>query len=337
MHFQILQVSNVLLYMLNKKDTRGEVISACQFKSKKTGKPYWAIQIDWNLPKPEVPKLRKHIIPLPVPEFGTIFHDVKLSTDCLETEKLSKPEEFNGVICHYRVNAITRTDNDKYCERSVYIEGGPRIGKQNAEGFKSLMERIYREEQQKLNQQFDEQTKPKRLITEKTLGDGTPITIKSRSVDHHSNRKEIATALLRKDYPNFFNAMDGLSKAKDETEKKKWAEKARRGLIVDLKKNTGFQLDAEGEAELLRDNAFINMLNEANEKPRKEPHPLDWELVLGWIIKGYYKMNEQELAANIKRIIEYGSKDTTIARHARDLGLETALKRGRPEKKEESF
>ena len=56
MHFQILQVSNVLLYMLNKKDTRGEVISACQFKSKKTGKPYWAIQIDWNLPKPEVPK-----------------------------------------------------------------------------------------------------------------------------------------------------------------------------------------------------------------------------------------------------------------------------------------
>ena len=48
-------------------------------------------------------------------------------------------------------------------------------------------------------------------------------------------------------------------------------------------------------------------------------------------------MNEQELAANIKRIIEYGSKDTTIARHARDLGLETALKRGRPEKKEESF
>ena len=115
-------------------------------------------------------KIRKHIIPLPVPEFGTIFHDVKLSTDCLETEKLSKPEEFNGVICHYRVNAITRTDNDKYCERSVYIEGGTRIGKQNAEDFKSLMERIYREEQQKLNQQFDEQTKPKRLITERLWG-----------------------------------------------------------------------------------------------------------------------------------------------------------------------
>ncbi len=64
---------------------------------------------------------------------------------------------------------------------------------------------------------------------------------------------------------------------------------------------------------------------------------MDWELILGWIIKGYYKMNEQELAANIKRNIGYVSKETTIARHARKLGLETALKRGRPEKKEESF
>ena len=70
-------------------------------------------------------------------------------------------------------------------------------------------------------------------------------------VDHHSNRKEIATALLRKDYPNFFNAMDGLSKAKDETEKKKWAEKARRGLIVDLKKNTGFQLECRRRGRTL--------------------------------------------------------------------------------------
>ena len=323
--------------MLNKQETRGEVISACQFKSKKTGKPYWAIQIDWNLPKPEVPKLRKHIIPLPVPEFGTIFHDVKLSTDCLETEKLSKPEEFNGVICHYRVNAITRTDNDKYCERSVYIEGDTRIGKQNAEGFKSLMERIYCEEQLELRQQIDKQTDPERLITEKTLGDGTPITIKSRSVDHHSNREEVATALLRKEYPSLFNAMDGLNRAKNKPDKKKWAEKARQGFIVDFKKNTGIQLSAEGEAELLRDNAFINMLNEANEKPRKKQNPLNWALVLGWTNKGYFKMNKQELAAAIKRDTGYNIKEETIARRARKLGLETALKRGRPEKKEESF
>ena len=401
--------------MLNKQETRGEVISACQFKSKKTGKPYWAIEVKWE--PLELPILRKAEIPLPVPELGKVLHGFQFTTSYLEIEKLNKPEKFDRIVCKYRINEVKIANNDNYCRRSFYIEGG----KQNAEfskeklktiienssvdelvsnkwhrllrlniriedkdkveniikkfhknqqkfcmkflGVKSLpehdfrkLEEEYREEQRNLLRQHfpdikpeeyetiinsmnydDEHEKPEILITEKTLGDGTPITIESRQVDHHCNRKEMATALQRKEYPNLYNALDGLSRAKDETEKKKWAEKARRGLIVDLKKNTGIQLSAEGEAELLRDNAFINMLNEANEKPRKKPHPLDWELVLGWIIKGYYKMNEQELAANIKRNTGHDFKGATIARRARDLGLETALKRGRPEKKEESF
>ncbi len=417
MLFQILQVSSVLLYMLNKQDNRGEVISACQFKSKKTGKPYWAIEVKWEPLELKVPILRKAEIPLPVPELGGIIHGVQFTTSYLEIEKLNKPEKFDRIVCKYRINEVKIANNDNYCRRSFYIEGG----KQNAEfskeklktiienssvdelvsnkwhrllrlniriedkdkveniikkfhknqlnfciqflGVKSLpehdfrkLEEEYLEEQRNLLRQYfpdikpedydtiiksmyddDEPETPLPLITWKKCKDGTPRTIDNRKVDHRENRRDVATKKLRKEYPNLFNAMDGLYRAKNKPDKKKWAEKARRGFIVDLKKNTGIQLSAEGEAELLRDNAFINMLNEANEKPRKEPHPLDWELILGWIIKGYYKMNEQELAANIKRNIEYGSKETTIARHARKLHLETALKRGRPEKKEKSF
>ena len=420
MLFQILQVSSVLLYMLNKKDTRGEVISACQFKSKKTGKPYWAIEVKWEPLELKVPILRKGEIPLPVPELGKVLHGFQFTTSYLEIEKLNNPENFNGVICHYRVNEITRTYDDEYCRRSFYIEGG----KQNAEyskkklktiiedsvvdglvsnkfqqllrrnikikdkdkaqntikkllknqqkfcmkfgGVESLTvndfrewEKEHLEEQRSLLRQYspdirpedyetiiksmnydDESEKPEKpeiLITEKTLGDGTPITIKSRSVDHHSNRKEMATALLRKDYPNFFNARDGLSRAKDETERKKWAEKARQGFIVDFKKNTGIQLNAEDATELLKDNDFIKMLNEANEKPGKKQNIVAWEIIIYWIKKGYYKMKNQDLAAAVFKATGEKLKGTTLAKRVGRLGLKTALKRGRPEKKEELF
>ena len=404
--------------MLNKQETRGEVISACQFKSKKTGKPYWAIEVKWE--PLELPILRKAEIPLPVPELGGIIHGVQFTTSYLEIEKLNKPEKFDRIVCKYRINEVKIANNDNYCRRSFYIEGG----KQNAEYFKVILKNLvedhavdglvsnkfqqllrrkirikdkdkvqniirkfyknrqkfcnkfdgvtslpkyvyvelkeeYLKEQQKLLRQYfpdlkpkdydtiiesmdedDEHEKPEILITEKTLGDGTPITIESRPVDHHCNRKEMATALQRKEYPNLYNALDGLSRAKDETEKKKWAEKARRELIVDLKKNTGVQLDAEGATELLKDPDFIRKLNEVNDEineKRRKQQQVNWTLVLGWIKKGYFKMNKQELAAAIKRDTGYNIKEETIARHARKLGLETALKRGRPEKKEESF
>ena len=389
MLFQILQVSSVLLYMLNKQDNRGEVISACQFKSKKTGKLFLAIEVKWEL---EVPKLRKAEIPLPVPELGGIIHGVQFTTSYLEIEKLNKPEKFDRIVCKYRINEVKIANNDNYCRRSFYIEGG----KQNAEfskeklntiienssvdelkkfhknqlnfciqflGVKSLpehdfrkLEEEYREEQRNLLRQHfpnikpeeyetiinsmnydDEPETPLPLITWKKCKDGTPRTIDSREVDHRENRRDVATKKLRKEYPSLFNAMDGLNRAKNKPDKKKWAEKARQGFIVDLKKNTGIQLDAEGATELLKDPDFIRKLNdEINEKRRKQQQ-VNWTLVLGWIKKGYFKMNKQELAAAIKRDTGYNIKEETIARHARKLDLETALKRGRPEKKEKSF
>ena len=417
MLFQILQVSNVLLYMLNKKDTRGEVISACQFKSKKTGKPYWAIEVKWEPLELKVPILRKGEIPLPVPELGKVLHGVQFTTSYLEIEKLNKPEKFDRIVCKYRINEVKIANNDNYCRRSFYIEGG----KQNAEfskeklknlvedhavdglvsnkfqqllrrkirikdkdkvqniirkfyknrqkfcnqfdGVTSLPKNVYVElkeeylkEQQKLLRQYfpdlkpkdydtiiesmdedDEHEKPEILITEKTLGDGTPITIESRQVDHHCNRKEMATDLQRKEYPNLYNALDGLSRAKDETERKKWAEKARQGFIVDFKKNTGIQLNAEDATELLKDNDFIKMLNEANEKPGKKQNIVAWEIIIYWIKKGYYKMKNQDLAAAVFKATGEKLKGTTLAKRVGRLGLKTALKRGRPEKKEELF
>ena len=50
--------------------------------------------------------------------------------------------------------------------------------------------------------------------------------------------------------------MDGLSKAKDETEKKKWAEKARRGLIVDLKKKYWFSTQCRRRGRTLTGQCF---------------------------------------------------------------------------------
>ncbi len=403
--------------MQNKNDTPGKIVNAGQFRSKQTGKPYLIFQVDWNLPEPDPLIIRKGEIPLPVPELGAVLHGFQFTTSYLEIQKLNNPENYNGVICNYRVNEITRTYDGNYCRKSFYIEGG----KQNAEYCKVMLknliednavdepasnklqqllrlnikikdkdkaqntikkllknqqkfcmkfggvesftirdfrewEKEHLEEQRSLLRQYspdirpedyetiiksmnydDEPQKPESLITEKTLGDGTPITIKSRKVDHHSNRKEVATNLQSKDYPNLYNARDALNRAKSETDKSKWAEKARQGFIVDFKKNTGIQLNAEGATELLRDPAFIKILNEVNEKPRKKQNPVNWALVLGWINNNYYQKNEQELAAAIKSDTGFDFKGSTIARRARKLGLETSLKRGRPEKKEKSF
>ena len=127
--------------MLNKKDTRGEVISACQFKSKKTGKPYWAIEVKWEPLELKVPILRKGEIPLPVPELGKVLHGVQFTTSYLEIEKLNKPEKFDRIVCKYRINEVKIANNDNYCRRSFYIEGG----KQNAEFSKEKLKNYSRE------------------------------------------------------------------------------------------------------------------------------------------------------------------------------------------------
>jgi len=76
------------------------------------------------------------------------------------------------------------------------------------------------------------------------------------------------------------------------------------------------------------------MLIEADAAPRGNVCKRDLQLVQGWVEKGYYRMNKKELAAAFARDWNYAPghhKGSTLSRRARKLGLQSALKMGRPE------
>lgn len=127
------------------------------------------------------------------------------------------------------------------------------------------------------------------------------------SVDHYKNRTEVVLDLLRKEWPEFFAAMDGLKQAKTEIERADWQKRVVIGYQADHKALYGTipeAIQAEA-AEFSRDDYYIRLMNEAMNAPKCRVPKIYWQLVGGWIEKNYYQMNEKQLGTAFNRDWNY--------------------------------
>jgi len=165
----------------------------------------------------------------------------------------------------------------------------------------------------------------------------TRLPFEAQTIDHYENWRQVGTGLLRKEWPCFFEANDKLLAAKDGPEIARLRIEVWKAYIIDHKAIHGTlpKLSESDQAELLADNEFIRLLNEAINRPKTPVAVVTWRIFCGWLEKNYYRMNESQLEtafASDWNCKPAQHKGNTLAKHARDIGLLFALKRGRPEK-----
>ena len=143
-------------------------------------------------------------------------------------------------------------------------------------------------------------------------------------------------SLLRKEWPEVAAAMDGLKTAKTEAEREDWRRKGFLAYIADHTALHGKRPDVElaEAAKLWCDDDYVRTIAKALDAPRGRVDKRDWQLAQGWMEKGYYRMSEAEIETAFARDWNYTKpiKGNTLARRARTIGLQFALKRGAPEK-----
>lgn len=145
-----------------------------------------------------------------------------------------------------------------------------------------------------------------------------------------------ATELLSKEWLCFFKANGKLLAAKSDSEIAQLRVEVWKAYIADHKALYGNlpHLSESDKAELLADDEFICSLSEATKRPKSPVSVVTWQLFRGWIVKNYYRMNDETLQKAFNKDWSYKTnqhKGNTLAKHARSIGLRFALKRGRPE------
>lgn len=155
-------------------------------------------------------------------------------------------------------------------------------------------------------------------------------------IDHHANQVDVMQSLLRKEWPGVAAAMNELKTAKTEAEREDWQRQKFLAYIADHTALHGKPPDVEHTeaAKLWRDTDYLRAMAKALNAPRGRVDKRDWQLVEGWMEKGYYRMSEAELEVAFARDWNYPKpiKGNTLARRARTIGLRFALKLGAPEK-----
>ena len=89
-------------------------------------------------------------------------------------------------------------------------------------------------------------------------------------------------------------------------------------------------------SELWKDDTFLTLMNKAMNDPREVIDKRALRLAVNWIVKNYYRMNEDALEGAFNRDWNCKPghhKGNTLAKLARDIGLRFALRKGRPEKR----
>jgi hypothetical protein len=154
-------------------------------------------------------------------------------------------------------------------------------------------------------------------------------------VDHYDNQKDVMLTLVKKKWPHLSTAIADLRAADSEQKRKRAKTKVFHAYIADYKTiHDKMPKVQEGEAAMLyEEDAFHQLMSEALAAPLGTVDKRDWQLTQGWIEKGYYRMNETDLAAAFARDWDYAKpyKGSTLARTSRRLGLRSGLKHGRPE------
>lgn len=179
----------------------------------------------------------------------------------------------------------------------------------------------------------ERETKAKQLEAEHLRITPARLPHEDREVDHYANWRQAMEKLLCKKWPNLSTALKGLAAANNEQQKRK----VLAAYVADYRAIFGkpAAVKTEDAAELAMDPYYIELMNKAQSASGSPVDTVLWQLGIGWMERGYYCMNEEQLEAEFNKDWKHKPgqyKGNTLAKYAREkIGLRFALKRGRPE------
>ena len=266
---------------------------------------------------------------------AALAHVEKLGQRWAKAVKPYKPIELFGCPMPYRVEVGVGDDAPENLDEVFYFPGLPtEIASLKSETAKlewlqkecvaDLLEREAKQHEAKAKQLAAEQLKttPARLPHEDI------------DVDHYANWRQVVIKLLCKKWPNLSVAMKALGAASTGQA----AQRVLAAYVADYTTIFGKPPDVKSEdaAELSRDRYYIDLMSKAWTASGSPVDAVLWQLAMGWLAKGYYRMNAKQLEEAFNRDWDYQPgqhKGNTLAKYAREnIGLHFALKLGRPEK-----
>jgi len=253
----------------------------------------------------------------PLPEFGAIAYNFELF-DGREVLwfKLRKPESVHGIKATVRAEVWnTRAGELKRLAERWYARRTPKGFESFAHFVKAFLESEQKQRQNELVAKMPNTT-PETIST-KPLRRGEQET----RIDHRENAMGVTLDLLKREYPNFFNAR----------EKHLSDEEQRKAYVADLRAIHGVFPDVEGCASLWSDTRFNEWLGKAMTTPGHKVTREEWALAQGWIPGGYYRMTDAELKKALNERTGLNLKGGSWRRKAQRMGLLNALRPGRPE------
>jgi len=254
----------------------------------------------------------------------------------LEAVKLDKPQLFHGYLHPYRVDLfqgkhVVTNLNERFYFPCVPLEVDAfKKEKRKLNWLAKMCVADFLEREKK--QQVAE---AKQFEAEKWKATPANFSHEDKEIDHHKNWLESVEKLLKKKWPNLTAAFMAYGGANTEVEKLNFLA----AYVADYTAIFGKAPDVKPEdaAELVKDASFITLMHKANTAPGSPVDAIHWRLAIGWLEKGYYRMNEKQLEEAFNRDWNYQPgeyKGNTLAKYAREkLGLLFALKRGRPEER----
>ncbi len=249
----------------------------------------------------------------PLPELGAIACNFELfnGREVLPF-KLKKPQTVHGIKATVRAE-VWKTLNGvrKRLAEEWYATHAPK----KFESFADFVDAFIETEKKAICSQLPKNAANN--VSTKSIRRGAD----EKPVDHRVNAKEVTLDLLKREYPNFFKALE--SKLSDEEQRK--------AFIADLRAIHGNFPDVEDRAALWYDIGFNHWLNRAMTSPGHKVTRDEWELATGWILRGYYRMTNAELEKALNGRTKANLKGDSWRRKAQRMGLVNSLKTGRPE------
>jgi hypothetical protein len=275
----------------------------------------------------------KHIISSHIVGVGHYLKANQVGRWIFEAKKLDQPQNLRGCRMPYRVFIFENESTLKNLKEIFFFPGLPteiaslNDGQAEVNWLATWFEGFWKSERQ----QFEMEAK--QLEAERLKTTPARFPHEDIEIDHHKNWHESVEKLLKKKWPNLTAAFMAVGEAKTEQEKLKFLAAYVADYTAIFRESP--DVKKEDAAELLKDKSFIVLMNKAYAAPGSPVDEILWQLAIGWLGKNYYRMNEKQLEEAFNRDWNYQPvkhKGNTLAKYARDkIGLQFALKRGRPE------
>jgi hypothetical protein len=240
---------------------------------------------------------------MPLPEFGAVAYNVEIQRGLrVDWRKLKRAEDAEGLSCKLRADVYAG---------SVHLETWFAV--ETPKGFETIAHFVANFIGQE-HRLLSKPTKTPPQSIKRVAGE-------DRLVDHAANTRAVAMDLLRRDYPQFFRALDNRL-TESET---------RKAFLADCIAREAPVVPVESLDALIQDTGFYRWLAAAMAKPGRKVKPNEWELALGWIRCGYFQMSDDQLEVALNERTGLNLKGASWTTKAARLGLVNDRKLGRPD------